>query len=248
MPKRNICIEIPKHNANLASLINLTQSRTWSFLMSNARFIYLFSLFIFSCTIVPYVRFRLEKKCCCTPKTDYTHRRIWNTTNSIVVCNLCHNQVGKLHWNDIVSTTMLATIMILYEPCYEKTCLTGKTQTGQHTYIKASWSLGITEKASIGIETANNKGADQTARICRLICAFVIRIWHKQLFLWHGSYRKMHGSCVVFSWMKMESFEFNFGISIHRSFSVTTIFFWHYYQSTHNIFPPKAGSASLKGI
>ena len=24
--------------------------------------------------------------------------------------------------------------------------------------------------------------------MCRLICAFVVRIWHKQVFSWHGSY------------------------------------------------------------
>ena len=33
-----------------------------------------------------------------------------------------------------------------------------------------------------------NKGADQTARMCRLICAFVVRIWQKQVFSWRGSY------------------------------------------------------------
>ena len=34
----------------------------------------------------------------------------------------------------------------------------------------------------------NNKGADQTARMCRLICTFVVRIWHKQVFSWGGSF------------------------------------------------------------
>ena len=34
----------------------------------------------------------------------------------------------------------------------------------------------------------NNKGADQTARMCRLICGFVVRIWQKQVFSWRGSY------------------------------------------------------------
>ena len=29
----------------------------------------------------------------------------------------------------------------------------------------------------------NNKGADETARMRRLICAFVVRIWHKTCFL-----------------------------------------------------------------
>ena len=32
------------------------------------------------------------------------------------------------------------------------------------------------------IQAANNKGADQTARMCRLNCACVVRIWHKQVF------------------------------------------------------------------
>ena len=33
---------------------------------------------------------------------------------------------------------------------------------------------------------ANNKGADQTEWMRRLICAFVVRIWHKQVFSWRG--------------------------------------------------------------
>ena len=33
----------------------------------------------------------------------------------------------------------------------------------------------------------NNKGADHTARVRRLICAFVVRIWQKQVFSWRGS-------------------------------------------------------------
>ena len=35
----------------------------------------------------------------------------------------------------------------------------------------------------------NNKGTDQTAPMCRLICAFVVRILHKQAFSWCGSYK-----------------------------------------------------------
>ena len=34
----------------------------------------------------------------------------------------------------------------------------------------------------------NNKGADQTAQMRRLICAFVVRICHKQFFSWHDLY------------------------------------------------------------
>ena len=32
------------------------------------------------------------------------------------------------------------------------------------------------------IQAANNKDADQTARMRMLICVFVVRIWHKQIF------------------------------------------------------------------
>ena len=34
----------------------------------------------------------------------------------------------------------------------------------------------------------NNKGVDQTVRMRRLICAFVVCMWHKQVFSWRGSY------------------------------------------------------------
>ena len=40
----------------------------------------------------------------------------------------------------------------------------------------------------------NNKGADQTAWKRRLICAFVVRIWHKEVFSWRGSYSSVHSS------------------------------------------------------
>ena len=38
------------------------------------------------------------------------------------------------------------------------------------------------------IQVVNNKGADQTARMLRLICTFVVCIWHKQVFSWYESY------------------------------------------------------------
>ena len=34
---------------------------------------------------------------------------------------------------------------------------------------------------------ANNKGADQTVQMRRLICAFIVHIWHNQVFSWCGS-------------------------------------------------------------
>ena len=35
---------------------------------------------------------------------------------------------------------------------------------------------------------ANNKGAEQTARICRLVCAFDVRIQLRQVFSRHSPY------------------------------------------------------------
>ena len=44
----------------------------------------------------------------------------------------------------------------------------------------------ITRKPVFGFATSNNKGADQTARLHRLICAFVVRIWHKNVWILIG--------------------------------------------------------------
>ena len=59
----------------------------------------------------------------------------------------------------------------------------------------------------------NNKGADQTARMCRLICAFVVRIWQnwfshdkeKESMFGHGGggwlgkryLSALHGECLT---------------------------------------------------
>ena len=54
------------------------------------------------------------------------------------------------------------------------------------------WSMPVTANRYYTIQAANNKGADKTAQTHRLICAFVVRIWHKQVFLWSGSYVDKH--------------------------------------------------------
>ena len=36
----------------------------------------------------------------------------------------------------------------------------------------------------------NNKGADQTVRMCRLIGTVIVCIWHKQFFSWRGSFNR----------------------------------------------------------
>ena len=84
---------------------------------------------------------------------------------------------------------------LTYEPCHEKTCLRdfqpGKTQTGLLSYrdqLVFKFSFFVFSKYRYyTIQVANNKGADQTAEMRRLICAFVVRICHKQVFSWCGS-------------------------------------------------------------
>ena len=82
---------------------------------------------------------------------------------------------------------------MLNEPCHEKTCpqglWPGKIQTGLLSYKNKpeSWNFVYSKYRHYTVEAANNKGADQTARMRRLSCVFVDRIWHKQVFSWRGS-------------------------------------------------------------
>ena len=55
-----------------------------------------------------------------------------------------------------------------------------------HTIYVEALNFGYRNKRSRTISAANNKGADQNARMRRLICAFAVRIWHKQIFSWRG--------------------------------------------------------------
>ena len=50
------------------------------------------------------------------------------------------------------------------------------------TRLKSS-NFGFCKYMYYTILTASNKGADQTVWMRRLICAFVVRIWHKTGFL-----------------------------------------------------------------
>ena len=82
--------------------------------------------------------------------------------------------------------------MIQFEPHHEKTCLQGfrpgTTQTGMLSYRDQleSWNFGFSKYRYYTIKVVNNKGAVLTARMCRLVCTFVVRIWLKQVFSWCG--------------------------------------------------------------
>ena len=49
------------------------------------------------------------------------------------------------------------------------------------------WNFRFSKYRHYTSQTANNKGADQTAQMHMLICVFIVRIRHKQVFPWHGS-------------------------------------------------------------
>ena len=122
---------------------------------------------------------------------------------------LCTNMIRELFFDNISFSekgsyfhhSMLATIIIFhlftgvgsrliakharcYEPRHEKTSLwglrPGKTQTGllSHRHLLESWNFVYTcsKWRYYIIQAANKKGANQTRR---LICTFVVRIWHK---------------------------------------------------------------------
>ena len=75
------------------------------------------------------------------------------------------------------------------EPCHKKTCLRcfrpGKTQTGLLSWWDQleSWNFWYSKCRYYPIYIVNNKGADQTAWMRRLMCTFVVCIWHKIGFL-----------------------------------------------------------------
>ena len=54
----------------------------------------------------------------------------------------------------------------------------GKTQTCSATETSLSLEILDLARTDYTIQAANNKGADQTAQMRRLICTFVVRIWH----------------------------------------------------------------------
>ena len=86
-----------------------------------------------------------------------------------------------------VSANIIFTI--LYEPRHEKTCLrefpTRSDSNWPAQLQKLAWVLKfrLYNLEILYYLSSENKGADQTARMRRLICAFVVRTWHKIHFL-----------------------------------------------------------------
>ena len=69
----------------------------------------------------------------------------------------------------------------IYELCHDKTCLWDFRQTGLLSYRDKleSGKFIFSKFMCYTIEAGNNKGADQTVQMRRLICTLDVRIWHK---------------------------------------------------------------------
>ena len=81
------------------------------------------------------------------------------------------------------------TLQNYMSPAMRK-CVLGSLQPGNsqidllsHRDQPESWNFRCINKRYHSVLAANNKGADQTVQMRRLICAFVVRIWHKTHFL-----------------------------------------------------------------
>ena len=104
-------------------------------------------------------------------------------------CSYCNETEVVVAQCSTVSDTQCNTTGLLFEPRHEKICLRdfrpGNTQTGlrSHREELEAWNFGYRRMMYFTIQAANNKGVDETARMRRLICTFVVRIWHKTGFL-----------------------------------------------------------------
>ena len=91
-----------------------------------------------------------------------------------------------LHQPYIMSTS--------YGPRHDETCLgvfwKSKAQTSLLSYTDylETWNFACSKPRYDIFQKANNKGADQTARMGRLVCAFVVRKPPKTSFVAWGPY------------------------------------------------------------
>ena len=85
-------------------------------------------------------------------------------------------------------------MIVPYEPRHDKACIQGlrpvKTQTGLLSYrLETSKRLEILDIPSRVIILSRQRTTKALISLrIQLICAFVVRIWHKQVFSWRGSF------------------------------------------------------------
>ena len=106
-----------------------------------------------------------------------------------------NSRIGRVSGNEILffwgfrlCLKYSLTSYDFYEPHHAKMCLRrfstrwGSDRPARLHKLARVLKLCIEQVAYCTIYEANNKGADQTAQMRRLICTFVVRIWHKTHF------------------------------------------------------------------
>ena len=94
------------------------------------------------------------------------------------------SRVGwKTHWfkGNILYYLNTHMGLVMRKPVFG-VCDQLKTQSSLLNYRDCHF--GFSKYMYYTIEAANNKSADQTVQVHRLICTFVVRMWHKQVFSW----------------------------------------------------------------
>ena len=107
----------------------------------------------------------------------------WGSSHNILIPVQLkkHGRFCLLLWDYLSLVTRKPVFGVCDQVRLEPAC--SATETTQRLEIS-----DIEIKDIILSRQRTNKGADQTARMRRLICAFVVRIWHKQVFSWHDSF------------------------------------------------------------
>ena len=98
-------------------------------------------------------------------------------------------QERKLNPSGCISTLRLHLHLFnAYEPRHDKTCLRGfPTRPDTNRPAQPQKLISFEESRDILLSKQRTTKV-QTARMRRLICAFVVRIWHRHIFSWPGSY------------------------------------------------------------
>ena len=106
----------------------------------------------------------------------------------------------------------------IYGPRREKTCLLGFCQREFQTSLLSyrdnleNWNFTCSKLTYDAFQKTNNKGADQTARMCRLVCACVVRNPRRQVFLHRGPYYILFAKEVISLWKAMCTYLIEMGI------------------------------------
>ena len=139
------------------------------------------------------IQIRLCQHVCMTQWNTGIFREIYIKLYRVALQGIWNKKFHITSWIQLVLSCSLGLSTFVSEPRHEKTCIRdfrpGKTQTCLFSYRDQleSCYFGFRKYRYYTTVEATNKGADQSARMRRLICTYVVRIWLKQLFPWRGS-------------------------------------------------------------